>query len=176
MRNRVFLNSPRIQLSVALGAALLALALAGCGGGGGGSSSNNGGGNNGNGNGSGSNSALATITGSVRDTSPSHSAVLGAVVTVVVPGGSNRVAVTNSAGTFVLTNVPLTTTSFTVAAPTGGAYYNYANYDGAYYDLSACTLKLPKLQAGANAPYTEVDLYLGGGNPPPPPPTGGCPS
>jgi hypothetical protein len=150
----------------------LALSMAGCGGGGGSSSNNNGSG----GNTPPSNTTLATITGSIRDTSPAHSPVVGAIVTVVVTGGSNRTAVTNASGTFILTNVPLTTASFTVAAPSGGAYYNYANYHGNYYDLSACSLQLPTLVAGANAPYTEIDMYVGGSNPPPPPPIGGCPS
>jgi hypothetical protein len=63
-----------------------------------------------------------------------------------------------------------------VVAPAGGAYYNYANYNGKEYALAACVLQLPTLAAGANAPYTEIDLYIGGSNPPPPPPVGGCPS
>ena len=173
MRNRVFLNSPRIQLSSVLGVmAAISVSLAGCGGGGGSSSSNN--------SGSGGktppeNTTLATITGTVKDTSPSHNPVVGASVTIVVPNGINVITTTNSKGVFVATNVALTATTFKVSSPDPVAYYNYANYDGSLYDLQACTLPLPKLLAGANAPYTEVDMYLGGSNPPPPPPVGGCP-
>ncbi len=171
MRNRVFSNSPRVQLSILLGMLMVAaLSLAGCGGGGGGSSSNNNGGNNG---GNGGNSTLATITGVVKDTSPSHGPIAGAHVTVT---GTTRTAVTDATGTFVITNVPLNSTTLTVASPDPVAYYNYANYNTKLYDLVACTLPLPSLVAGANSPFTEIDMYIGGSNPPPPPPVGGCPA
>ena len=173
MRNRVFSNSPRVQLSILLGAMMVAaLSLAGCGGGGGGSSSNSGGNNSG-GNGGGGNTTLATISGVVKDTSPSHNPVAGALVTVT---GTSRSATTDSTGKFVISNVPLNSTSLTVASPNPVAYYNYANYNTKLYDLISCTLPLPALVAGANAPFTEIDMYIGGSNPPPPPPVGGCPS
>src|SRR5580658_9227579 len=104
MRNRVFLNSPRIQISVVLGL-VMALVAPGCGGGGGGSSSGNTG-SPGGGTPPG-NPQLATITGSVRDTSPNHNPVQGAVITVT---GTGRTAISNAAGVFVVTNVPLTAT------------------------------------------------------------------
>jgi hypothetical protein len=176
MRIRAFLNSGRTQLTIVLGL-VLALAAAGCGGGGGGSSAGNGNGNGGGntgGNGGGTtNPELATITGQINDTSPNHNPVQGATITVP---GTSRTATTNASGAFVLTNVPLTATSFKVAAPSGGAYFNYANYNGHEYDLTACVLQLPVLIAGANAPFSEIDMYIGGNNPPPPPPVGGCPS
>ncbi len=151
----------------------LTLSLSGCGGGGGGSNNNN---NNGcipavvtPGS-----LALATITGVVDDSSGNP--VNGALVTVLVSGGTNVTARTDCSGTFVATNVPLTATGFQVASPNPVAYYNYATYKGSLYDLSACTLPLPTLVAGTkNAPYTKIFMYLGGTNPPPPPPSG-CPS
>lgn len=171
MRNRVFLSSHRTELSIVFGLVMaLALSAAGCGGGGGGS--NNGGGGGG-GNTPPPNSSLATISGFVRDTSPSHNPVQGAVITIT---GTSRSATTNAAGSFTVTDVPLTAVSFKVASPNAVAYYNYANYNGKLYDLVACVLKLPALVAGANAPFTDVDMYIGGANPPPPPPVGGCPS
>jgi hypothetical protein len=172
MRNRVFFNSSCIQYSIVLGLMMaLALSLAGCGGGNGSSSNNN------TGNGSGStvtgNPALATITGVVQDTSSSHNPVAGAVITVT---GTGRTATTDAAGTFVVTNVPLNATSFSVASPNTLDYYNYANYNGKVYNLVACTLPLPTLAAGANAPFTEIDMYIGGSNAPPPSLPTGCPS
>ncbi len=174
MRNRALFNSPRIQYFIVLGALMsLALSLAGCGGGGGGGGSNNGGNN---GNNPPGNTALATITGLIRDTSPSHNPVPGATVTVFEPGGLTRTATSNAAGTFVVTNVDLASTTFKVASPDPTAYYNYANYHGNLYDLVACTLTLPVLVAGANSPFTDIELYVGGSNPPPPPPVNGCPA
>jgi hypothetical protein len=83
---------------------------------------------------------------------------------------------TDCTGKFVVTNVPLTAVSFKVTSPNTFQYYNYGNYDGKLYDLIDCALPLPKLAAGANTPYTQIDMYLGGGNPPPPPNGSGCPA
>lgn len=119
------------------------------------------------------NPALATITGSVFDTAGNP--VDHAGVTVIVPGGTNLSTTTDCTGKFVVTNVALTATSFMVSSPNVVAYFNYANYHGHLYDLVNCSLPLPKLVAGSNAPYTQIQMYLGGENPPPPPPSGGCP-
>jgi len=175
MRNRALLNSRYTQLSIVLCLVMtLAFAIVACGGGGGSSSGGGNVGGNTGGNGGGTpNAQLATVTGQINDTSPSQNPVAGATVTVP---GTSRTATTNAAGTFVLTNVPLTATSIKVAAPAGGAYYNYAIYNGAEYDLTSCVLSIPKLVAGANAPYSAINMYIGGNNPPPPPPVGGCPS
>jgi hypothetical protein len=147
----------------------LALSLAGCGGG---SSSSN---NNNTGNGSATtapgNSSLATITGMVVDTSTSHNPVAGAVVTVT---GTTLTAKSDATGKFVIANVPLTATSISVAGPSTFYYYNDAIYNGQFYDLTACTLPLPKLVAGANAPFTEIEMFSAGTTPPTG--TGGCPS
>ncbi len=157
MRIKSFLNSPHLQL-FALLCALIApvLVVAGCGGGGGGG---------GNGHPSGctgvttppGNPALATITGTVIDTA--NNPVTNAGVTVIVPGGANLTKTTDCTGKFVITNVPLTATSFMVSSPNVVAYYNYANYNGHLYDLVDCSLPLPKLVAGANAPiYRDPDV------------------
>jgi hypothetical protein len=119
------------------------------------------------------NPALATIKGYVFDTGGGR--VNGAGVTVLVPGGANIVTTTDCSGAFTATNVPLNATGFKVASPDPVAYYNYANYNGKFYDLVNCTLPLPALSAGMNAPFTDVVMYLGGPNPPPQPPAGGCP-
>ena len=171
MRNSSLLGSPHTQVCMLL-CALTALALlsSGCvGGGGGGTTTGCVGRTTPPGN-----PSLATITGKVVDTS--GNAVNGAGVTVVVPSGTNLSTTTDCTGKFVVTNVPLTATSLMVSSPNPVAYYNYANYDGNLYDLIDCSLPLPKLEAGANAPFTQIDMYLGGTNPPPPPPSNGCPT
>ena len=117
--------------------------------------------------------SLATITGSVIDTSGKP--VNNAGVTIIVPGGTKTTTTTDCNGKFVVTNVPLTAKSFMVSSPNVVAYYNYANYNGHLYDLVDCSLPLPALVAGANAPFTQIQMYLGGANPPPPPPASGCP-
>lgn len=182
MRNRVLFNSPRVQLPLVLSMMIvLILSLAGCGGGGGGGTSSGNGNTGGNTGGTGNNTGgqtnpnLATISGFVKDNTPSHNPVQGALVTVIVPGGTNRTATTAADGSFTVTNVALNATTFKVASPNPVAYYNYANFNGNLYDLNACTLPLPVLKAGANT-LTEIDMYLGGTNPPPPPPVGGCPA
>src|ERR1700722_7950254 len=124
-----------------------------------------------------SNPTLATISGFVYDTA--HNPVVGASVTVNEtgsPGSGGLGTITDSCGKFVITNVPLTAISLSVASPNPVNYYNYANYNGKLYDLIDCTLPLPTLNAGANAPYTEIDMYLGGPNNPPPQPPTGCPT
>jgi len=177
MRLRVFGGSFGLWSRGALCAmaAATVLFVIGCGGGGGG-------GNNGNSSSNGcvgtkvaaGSPLLATITGVVKDTA--NNAVDGASVIIVVPGGTNITTKTDCTGTFVATNVPLTATTFQVGSPNPVAYYNYANYNGSLYDLVACTLPLPKLYAGSNAPYSLIQMYLGGTNPPPPPPASGCPT
>jgi hypothetical protein len=163
---------------------VLTLSLAGCGGGGSSSGNSGNSGSTGNNSGStgnntgGSTPTLATVNGFVLDNTPSHNPVQGALVTVIVSGGTNRTATTAADGSFVVTNVALTATSFKVASPNPVAYYNYADYgpNGSLYDLNACTLPLPTLVAGANTLSSDIYMFLGGTNPPPPPPTGGCPA
>jgi len=165
-------NYTRLYLALSLMAALT-LSLSGCGGGGGGGGGGTPSGCVGKVTPPGS-PLLATITGIIYDTG--HNVVNNASISVNVPGGTSISATTDCTGKFVVTNVPLSATTFTVASPDPVAYYNYANYNGKLYDLIACTLPLPKLNAGANSPFTEIDLYVGGTSPPPPPPAGGCPS
>lgn len=167
-------RAPLTLVGTAFGMLLLiTMSLSGCGGGGGGGGNNNPGGCIGKITPPG-NPALATISGFVYD-NVHHNPVNNANVTAVVPGGVNQAATTDCNGKFVITNVPLTTTTFTVASPDPVAYYNYANYNGKLYDLVLCKLPLPVLSAGANAPFTEVDMYLGGPSNFPPSPPGGCP-
>jgi hypothetical protein len=66
------------------------------------------------------NPALATITGSIRDTSPNHNPVAGATVTVNVPGAAARSAVSDASGTFVVTNVALNATTVHGSEPRPG--------------------------------------------------------
>ena len=179
MRNSMLRRLPLSRFALAL-ALIAGLALTGCGGGGGGgNNNNNGGGNNGGGGTIGG--KLATLTGTVTDTSGSAAAN----VTIAVVGTS-LTGITNASGVYTISSVPLTATQITVTSgyPTN-PYYNSGNYNGQAYNFGttfgtsggSCTITLPALAAGKTATLTVIQLYpAGSGAPPPPPLTSGCPS
>lgn len=163
----------RLSLTILLGL-LIGLALAGCGGGGGGNPGSN------------------PITGIIND--PNKAAVIGVVTdttaaatpvanaTVTIVGYPTLTTNTLANGTFTIQHVPPAATQFRVTAPSSGAYFNFAVYNGVEYDETSgpqCPLPLPTLAAGQtfSLPHT-IQLFPAGQNPPPIPSTNGtgaCP-
>jgi hypothetical protein len=150
-------------ISIALACSFLVFTYAGCGGSDGSGSVNAPPGN----------PALATIEGVVKDTSTNHNPVVGAVITVT---GTTLAATSDAQGNFVVTNVPLNATSFSVTNPNTAAYYSWVDYNSNLYYLINCTLPLPRLVAGINQPFTEIDMYINSVVNAPPAPPSVCPS
>ena len=121
MRNQTENSRWPIRILLAL-ALCVTVATAGCGGGGGGNSGS--GNNNGGGNTTVQNPLLALVMGHIAS---GGAPVVGATVTI---GGMTSPA-TGSNGQFIVNNVPLTATTFTIQLPTGGTYSNTFNYNGA---------------------------------------------
>jgi len=169
MRKTVLWQSPHVRASLSALLALMAMVIiAGCGGGGGSSNNNNGGNNNGGG-------TIIGVTGKVVGSANTAMGVPGARIVLHGAGVTDISATTDAHGAFVITNVPNTYTSFSVASPDPVQWYNFANYNGKNYDTVNCTLPLPGIAANANNNIGTIVLSSGGNNPPPPPPVGGCP-
>ncbi len=178
MRNRVLSKVPHVRISLALLLTLVSLALSGCGGGGGSSSTPNPNPNPNPGGGTGGTGSGFAVSGKVVDT-VSGGPVVGATITIAGSTAARSVA-TGSDGTFTVTDVSPTATTFSIARPASvGGYSDYVIYQAKRYDPTACTLPLPTLTANSTTPLPgNIQLY-GAANseaPPPPPligPTGG---
>ncbi|MDE2126616.1 MAG: hypothetical protein KGJ62_08505 [Armatimonadetes bacterium] len=167
MRTRVLWRRCRAGVPI-LFAASLALAVSGCGGGGGG------GGNSGNN----PPPAANTLTGNAVDAATG--AGIGGVK-VTIPGTAFT-ATSDATGKFVISNIPLTATTFETATPNASVYSTIVTYEGNNYETSTsrtggpCTMPLPPLVKGANVLPASVLMYnIGNGGGPPPPPVTSCP-
>ena len=157
----------RILLALAL---CIAVATAGCGGGGGGNNGNSGSG--GGGTTTVQNPLLALVTG--RLLTSAGGPVVGATVTV---GGKTSPA-TGANGQFIVNNVPLTATTFTINIPTTGTTYSSTvSYNGSTpYNTTTTAIPLGITLVAAGASNTQSALFpitvfpaSNSNNPPAPP-------
>ena len=183
MRKRVLWNVPHVRISHRISLAMLltlivSLAVTGCGGGGtptpvnGGSSQGVPKGN----------PNLATIVGTVTDTTAAATPIAGAIVKVA---GTSLQTTTGANGKFAIINVPVQAIGITVITPSVATYYGAVVYGTKQYDDTvACPIPVTGLQKSAIGPVTlpnTFKLYPSGSNPPYPPYTGpttpgtGCP-
>ncbi len=172
MRKRAQRNLPHVRITLALLMTLMAaLVFAGCGGGGSGPSTpvvttpT-------------SSATLATVTGTVTDTTAAATPIAGAAVQIV---GTNLATTSAANGTFVILNVPVGTVRVAVVQPAGGQYGGYVLYQGKQYDTQLCPLTVTTTASGtghtASPLPASIQLFPNVNGPPPPPATGanGCP-
>lgn len=176
MRKRAQRNFLHVRITLALLMTLMAsLVFAGCGGGGGG------------GTptpkptpGPVSSPTLATVSGTVTDTTAAATPIAGASVQIV---GTNLTATTAANGTFVILNVPVGTVRVAVVTPSPQQYSAYVIYQGKEYDTQLCPLTLTTVASGngktqISSPFpATIQLFPTTNSPPPPPNLGsnGCP-